>query len=1625
MLKLQHMLISLVLVYSFGAAAQTQVATGTPPFGSFGGGPDVINLGNLNAHITVPIFSRAGRGTNFQYVLSYDTSIWNPALVSGVNTWQPVLNWGWRGQTETATGYMSYSSRIVQTCYTLEGHIEVPTGEVESTSKWVYHDRFGVSHPFNISTTSHTGTCGSSVTTATQTATDGSGYTVNAAGGSGTITPPGGQSFVPPFNASSGTATFTDANGNQITVDGSGHFTDTLGTVALTVAGSGTPSSPTTFTYTAPSGANAAYSMNYTQYTVNTNFGVSGIAEYGPSSVALVSSISLPDGSSYSFTYEKTPGTCTPLSGTYSTNCVTGRLASVTFPTGGTINYTYNGGTNGINSDGSAAGMTRVLNPGGTWQYSRTHGSGSLWTTTVTDPNNNQTSITFAQDSNTSNPSSNFFELQRQAYQGTSTLLATNITCYNGNYTTCSTASVSSPITQLDSYRQLPNGTTAASEVTYNAYGLATEDKEYDYGVTTGSAPSSTYLRRDTVTTYASLGNGIVNKPSSVTVKDGLGNVVAESTLSYDQTGVTTTTNTPQHTAVSGSRGNLTTLSQNVQPGVNLSRTFTYYDTGTVNVSSDVNNAQTTYTYGACGNSFPTQISLPLSLSRSMAWNCTGGVMTSSTDENGQASSMAYTDSSFWRPSSTTDQASNTTNITYPSATAIDSSLSFNSGNSVVETLSTVDGFGRAVTGQQRQGPGTSTYDSTETDYDTVGNVSRATMPYSGTAGQTNSSAPGVAVSYDALGRPLTTTDGGNGTVTLVYTQNDVLRKIGPAPSGENLKQRQLEYDGLGRLSSVCEITSASGSGTCGQGTQQTGFWTKYTYDVLNDLLSVNQNAQATAQTRTFTYDGLGRITSEGNPESGLTSYTYDTDTTCGTSSGDLIKRADAVGNTTCYHYDLLHRVTSITYPTGSYSANTPTKTFVYDTVPTGYTIPYPKGRMTEAYTGSKTTDLVFNYSARGETTDAWESTPHSGGYYHVTTSYWANGAVNQLTGIGLPAITYGVDGEGRASTVSAASGQNPLTSTSYNLYAQPPQVAITLGSSDSDTFTYDGNTGRMTQYKFTVGSTPHSVIGNLTWNANGTLATLGITDPFNAANAQTCNYSYDDLSRIAGNPSGAAQYGVDCGSTIWRQYFTYDAFGNISKSVPTGSTGNSFQATYSTATNRLATIPGITPTYDANGNVTYDGNTYSWDSEGRALGINSVSATYDALGRMVEQNRSGSYTQIVYGPGGGKLALMSGQTLSKAFVPLPGGGTAVYNSSGLAYYRHSDWLGSSRFASTPTRTMYSDLAYAPFGENYAQAGTTDSSFTGQNQDTISGLNDFLFREYNTYGRWISPDPAGLGAADPTNPQTWNRYAYVINNPLAYTDLLGLQANCEQGRVNDDGCEAVLHQVGSGGFDGSQMGLTAFDVQLAQFFPGNSQLSNPETAFLASGSISWYSVQGGHLISTSYLWAPGYCPSVMEGGCGSSLGTLVPVQVDEGSVTSISGPGPNLVNGAANNESWFWTAASAFVSGFSVFGPKTDPRPSCFGGFLRDAVTNFVGVPGVDTLAAASSSYYGASQLFAPAVPNLRRLRGGLSASQWIAADEAARVTNAGTFGLVSNLVVSELQAIGNEVPSALSGGCK
>jgi RHS repeat-associated protein len=498
------------------------------------------------------------------------------------------------------------------------------------------------------------------------------------------------------------------------------------------------------------------------------------------------------------------------------------------------------------------------------------------------------------------------------------------------------------------------------------------------------------------------------------------------------------------------------------------------------------------------------------------------------------------------------------------------------------------------------------------------------------------------------------------------------------------------------------------------------------------------------------------------------------------------------------YQYDAIHRTTGITYPSSGPDASvTQSKTFVYDSATyNGTAMSNPKGRLVEAYTGasgSKTTDEFFSYSVRGELTDTYQCTPHSGtngcasvsNYYHVTAGFWENGALKTLSSSisGLPSANYGVDPMGRTNAVTTPSGgQNPINTNGVTYDLANYKTTVTYGSGDSDVVQLDQYTGRMTKYTFNVGSS-NSDVGQTTWNPNGSLKTLQVTDTVTSTvDTQTCSYSHDDLSRISS---------VNClnGATNkWNQAFTYDAFGNITKT--TNGPGVGFGPTYDTSKNWITNLPGKTTTTDNNGQMTYDGvHNYTWDAEGKMHSVDAIPATcstsgecltYDALGRMVEKTVGSTYMQIVYGPQG-RFATMNGQTtLVSAFIPLPGAqavytGASLITTNKVAYYRHADHLGSSRLATTPTQTLYSSTAYAPYGEPYSQAGTTDLSFTGQDQDTVSGIHDFLFRKYPpVQGRWLSPDPAGLGAVDPASPQSWNRYAYVVNNPLPLIDPLGL-----------------------------------------------------------------------------------------------------------------------------------------------------------------------------------------------------------------------------------------------------------
>lgn len=341
-----------------------QPSTGQPPFATLQGGPfDVINVGNLNVNLTIPIQSKPGRaGLNFEHNLTYDTSIWFPNLFSGIGSWQPVPAAsvpGWFGLGGTGLpnfGGMAFTPNITYSTTLSSGECQVGAGQeypfyMVTYYHFLWYDPSNQVHTFGgASYTYYTynGHCGPQTGPQPSTITpvianDGSGYTIYLSPGAnpaGYVVSRLGAVMNGPNSSypNGGSPTSTDLNGNEITVNG-GLYTDTSGLTALNVTG--VAPNNTTLTYASTTGAAETFTVKYGSYTVQTNFGCTvakggvAVGEFGPTAQELVSEIDLPDGSKYLFGYEATAG--------YPSS-TTSRLAQVTLPTGGVINYTYPGG---------------------------------------------------------------------------------------------------------------------------------------------------------------------------------------------------------------------------------------------------------------------------------------------------------------------------------------------------------------------------------------------------------------------------------------------------------------------------------------------------------------------------------------------------------------------------------------------------------------------------------------------------------------------------------------------------------------------------------------------------------------------------------------------------------------------------------------------------------------------------------------------------------------------------------------------------------------------------------------------------------------------------------------------------------------------------------------------------------------------------------------------------------------------------------------------------------------------------------------------------------------------------------------------------------------------------------
>jgi RHS repeat-associated protein len=201
--------------------------------------------------------------------------------------------------------------------------------------------------------------------------------------------------------------------------------------------------------------------------------------------------------------------------------------------------------------------------------------------------------------------------------------------------------------------------------------------------------------------------------------------------------------------------------------------------------------------------------------------------------------------------------------------------------------------------------------------------------------------------------------------------------------------------------------------------------------------------------------------------------------------------------------------------------------------------------------------------------------------------------------------------------------------------------------------------------------------------------------------------------------------------------------------------------------TNRFLTSEGYI--YDEAGNLRQEpGKSYKYDAESRLTEFNNGSALYfyDGDGRRVKKAAGTDVTVFVYNIAGQLVAEYRNTPVEL------GGGTSFVTL---------DHLGSIRMITHLSGDIKSRHDYLPFGEEltvgrtaqnyYLQADGLNQKFTGKERDEESGLDYFGARYYSSAtGRFTAVDPGPFAVADP---QSFNRFVYVQNNPLKFIDPTG------------------------------------------------------------------------------------------------------------------------------------------------------------------------------------------------------------------------------------------------------------
>ncbi|MCW5620467.1 MAG: RHS repeat protein, partial [Burkholderiales bacterium] len=541
-----------------------------------------------------------------------------------------------------------------------------------------------------------------------------------------------------------------------------------------------------------------------------------------------------------------------------------------------------------------------------------------------------------------------------------------------------------------------------------------------------------------------------------------------------------------------------------------------------------------------------------------------------------------------------------------------------------------------------------------------------------------------------------------------------------------------------------------------------------YSYDPFGNL---TQTVDALGNVTTLTYDLRGRKTGMVDRDMGSWSYAYN-------ALGELIRQTDAKAQVTTMTYDKLGRMTQRNEP--DLISN-----WYYDTRFGGAACAKGIGKLCEARADNGYR-RVMTYDTLGRTYEVATYIDNPSTPYKTRVTYDANGRVEKHVYPTGYAVKYNYNALGYLTEVRRSHSSDVLLWRVDAMNAEGQITQQTHGNNVVTNHNYDLTSGRL--LSTTAGAA--NGVQNMTY-AYDTLGNLKQRQDGNFSQVE--NFQYDALNRLTAWQIAGSGISGTISKTV-----SYNALGNILTKSGVGTYTYNASGATSIRPHAVASITGTvngvvnpTFTYDANGNMTSGaGRTYTYTSYNQVSQITSggnvVSFSFDVDHQRVKEVGPNDTTIFVMAEGVHYEKKIVGSSVTDMhFIRAYGMTVALYSMrSGTVQtrYFHLDHLGSIRVITRETRAVLERLSYDPWGKrrfadgnddpgNTISSAVTDRGFTQHEHLDEVGLIHMNGRVYDPLlGRFISPDPFIESAG---SLQDFNRYSYVNNNPLAYTDPSG------------------------------------------------------------------------------------------------------------------------------------------------------------------------------------------------------------------------------------------------------------